>query len=288
MNIEHLDLTDPRVLMPILRRHGFHTKKSLGQHFLISPVALKAIVQACAPQSDLPIMEIGPGVGTLTRALAEAGAAVTAVELDDRAIAVLHETVGEFPTVRVIRHDILTLDLPAILGNRRWTVVGNLPYYITTPVMTHILEHAASIDRAVFMVQREVADRLKAAPGSKIYGSLSVFAQVFAEVSQVARVPRGAFLPPPAVDSTVVLLNMRAQPLAPPLLQPAFFTVVRAAFGQRRKTLENALAGGGICGGDRDRVSAALAAAGIEGKRRGETLTIAEFLKVAEEVSRNP
>lgn len=282
----HLDLSNTGVLMPLLQRHGFHTSKSLGQHFLISRKVLTAIVDACELDEGLPVLEIGPGIGTVTRELAERGARVTAVELDNRALEVLAETVGEFPQVNVIHGDFLAIDLPALLGNERWTVVGNLPYYITTPIMSRILEFSQQVAHAVFMVQREVAERIQASPGGKIYGSLSVFVQVYAEVERVARVPRGAFLPPPSVDSAVLRLNMRPEPLVSPSLQKTFFHVVHAAFGQRRKTLENALAGGGVLQGDRTATHEVLLAAGIVPSRRGETLSIEEFVQVAEEVAR--
>ena len=282
---EPLELTRPSALIPLLQRHGFATRKSLGQHFLISRHVLEALVNACALPDGAPILEIGPGVGTLTRALAEQGARVTAVELDARAVAVLQETVGAFPNVRVLHQDYLSVDLPALLGEERWTVVGNLPYYLTTPIIGRTLEAAARIIRMVFMVQREVADRLRAAPGTREYGSLSVFAQVFTEVERVVTVPRGAFLPPPTVDSAVVRLTIRPAPQAPPALQETFFRVVRAAFGQRRKTLENALAGGGLLDGRRQAVAAALAAAHIIPTRRGETLSIDEFSRLAEAIA---
>ena len=212
-------------------------------------------------------------------------ARVTAVEVDARAVDVLRETVGAFPAVSIVQADILTIDLPALLAGDRWSVVGNLPYYITTPVIARMIEVIGQIERMVFMVQREVAERLLAAPGSKTYGSLSVFVQVYTTVERVARVAPGAFLPPPRVESAVVRLNVRREPLVPPALRETFFHVVHAAFGQRRKTLENALAGGGVLGGERQAVTAALRAANIEPARRGETLTIAEFLRVTEEVA---
>jgi len=277
-----LDLTNTAILIPLLQRHGFSTKKSLGQHFLISRRVLEAIIAACELPDGLPVLEIGPGIGTLTRALAERGARVTAVELDARAVAVLEETVGAFPNVRVLRQDILALDLPSLLGEECWTTVGNLPYYITTPVIGKMLEAASHFRRMVFMVQREVADRLAAAPGTRDYGSLSVFVQVYTTVERVVRVPRGAFLPMPTVESAVVRLTVRPRPLVPPARQEMFFRVVRAAFGQRRKTLENALAGGGILDGERGRITEALAAAGIAPGRRGETLSIEEFRRLAE------
>ncbi|HEY3378666.1 MAG TPA: 16S rRNA (adenine(1518)-N(6)/adenine(1519)-N(6))-dimethyltransferase RsmA [Armatimonadota bacterium] len=286
MTVPPIHLTHVNELVSLLQRHGFHTSKSLGQHFLISPHALAAIIAACELADGLPVLEIGPGIGTVTRALAEQGAHVTAVELDRRALQVLQETVGAFPAVQVLQGDILHVDLSAILGEQRWTVVGNLPYYITTPVISRILDFSDRVERAIFLVQREVAERMQAAPGSKIYGSLSVYVQVYAAVERVARVPRGAFFPPPTVESAVVRLVMRREPLVPPALQPTFFSVVRAAFGQRRKTLETALLGGEVLPGGRPAVAEMLAAVGIASSRRGETLDIAEFRQIAEEVAR--
>jgi 16S rRNA (adenine1518-N6/adenine1519-N6)-dimethyltransferase len=278
----HLDLTDPGTLIALLQRHGFATRKPLGQHFLVSRKALDALLAACELTEGAPVLEIGPGPGTVTRALAESGAEVTAVELDRRAVEMLGEVVGAFPNVRVIQGDILAVDLPALLDARRWTVVGNLPYYITTPVISRLLEMPERIIRAVLMVQQEVAERMQASPGTRIYGSLSVFVQVFATIERVAKVPHGAFFPPPKVDSTIVRLTMRPEPLVPRELQPAFFQIVRAAFGQRRKTLLNALAGGGVLDGDREAIARLLEVAGINPTRRGETLSIAELRAVAE------
>jgi 16S rRNA (adenine1518-N6/adenine1519-N6)-dimethyltransferase len=278
-----LDLTDPGTLLDLLRRHGFHTRKGLGQHFLVSSRALKAIVAACG--SDLPVLEIGPGPGTVTRALAEARIPVTAIELDDRALPLLKETVGAFPHVRIVHGDILTIDLATVLGEQHWAAVGNLPYYITTPVVTRLLEHAERFARIILLVQREVADRMAAAPGTPAYGSLSVHVQATAVVERVAQVPNTAFLPPPTVQSSVILLTPHATPPVPPALRATFNRVVRAAFGLRRKTLENSLAGCGILDGDRPAVSKALHAADIPLGVRGETLGIPEFLRIAEVVS---
>jgi len=283
---EQLDLTHTGTLIPLLQRYGFSTRKSLGQHFLISRHVLEQILTACALEDGAPVLEIGPGIGTLTRALAESGAEVTAVELDRHAVEVLQETVGMFPSIQVIQGDILHIDLPALLGDAQWTVVGNLPYYITTPVISRLLEVASRLRRMVLMVQREVADRLIAPPGGKIYGSLSVYAQVYANVERIARVPKGAFLPPPTVESAVVRLTPHPEPRVPAPLQPCFFSVVRAAFGQRRKMLENALIGADVLGGDRHAIAEALRAAGIDSTRRGETLSIEEFLRVTEQVIR--
>jgi len=283
MTLPHLDLADPVILSDLLFRHHFVTRKSLGQHFLISRPAVEAIVDACCLHEGLPILEIGPGIGTLSRALGEAGANVTAVELDERAIWVLEETVGKIPSIKHIQGDILTIDLDNLLaGSPRWTAVGNLPYYITTPVISRLLEMGPRFARMIFMVQREVADRLMATPGSPSCGSLSIYAQVYTEVTRVIDVPRADFLPPPKVDSAVVCLTIREQPAVPVALQPQFFALVRAAFNLRRKTLPNALAGGGILNGDRAAIAELLQKAEISPTRRGETLSIAEYMRLAE------
>lgn len=285
MDSGHIDLTNAKELIPILQRHGFYTNKSLGQHFLISRKALQAIISACNLEEGLPVLEIGPGVGTVTRELAELGAQITAIELDKRAITVLADTVGAFPNVQVVQGDIMKINLETLLRAQRWTVVGNLPYYITTPVISRIIDYAPLVARAIIMVQREVADRLLAPPGSKLYGSLSVFVQVYARVERMALVPAGAFLPPPTVNSAVVRLTMYTEPLVPLEYRMLFFQITRAAFGQRRKTLENTLMAGGILGGERLAVSRALASAGVVASRRGETLSIDEFLRVTKAVA---
>ena len=284
-SIPHLDLTDRQILIPLLQRHGFATRKGLGQHFLVSRKAVEAIIESCAPAEGVPVLEIGPGAGTLTRALAEAGADVTAVEIDARAIELLKETVGDFPAVRIVAGDILAIDLPTLLGSRQWTVVGNLPYAITSPILIRLLAMPGQFIRAVLMVQREVADRLLAPPGGKTYGSLTIYTRVYADVSRVIKVSAGSFLPPPHVDSTVVQLAIRPDPLVPTFLQDTFFRIVRAAFGQRRKMLENALLGGGIFGGDRPALHGALIEAGIVPTERGEALDIPDFLRLAEVIA---
>ncbi len=163
----HLELTDSATLFPLLRRHGFSTRKRLGQHFLLNRNVLHAIIKACELSRGLPVLEVGPGIGTVTRDLAEQGARVTAVEVDARAVEVLRETVGAFPTVNIVHADILAVDLPALLAGAHWCVVGNLPYNITTPVIERMIAVIGQLELMVFMVQREVAERLVAAPGSK-------------------------------------------------------------------------------------------------------------------------
>lgn len=255
----------------------------LGQNFLIDRGALERIVAAVDPASTPLILEIGPGPGVLTAALADHGSRVVAVELDRQMVGLLQETLAGRTNVQIMQGDAMKVDLRQLLAGRlqpgqRARVAANLPYYITSPLIFRLLEEELPLDRIVVMVQREVAQRMVAGPEGKDYGALSVAVQYYTVPSLVTRVARGSFWPPPEVDSAVVALHVRDKP---PVEAPrhAFFAVVRAAFGQRRKTLANALAGG--LGLERARAEALLTGAGIEPGRRGETLSLAEFATVA-------
>lgn len=244
---------------------------------------LAKILAAVAPAEAPLILEIGPGPGTLTAALAEVAPRVVAVEVDRGMVALLRETLGHRTNVEVIHGDALKVDLRSLLVERlqpgqKARVAANLPYYITSPLLFRLLEEDLPLDRIVVMVQREVALRMVAAPGSREYGALSVAVQYHTVPRVVARVSRGAFWPPPEVDSAVVALEVREQP-AVAVPRRLFFAVVRAAFQQRRKTLANALAGG--LGLERAWVEERVAAAGIDPGRRGETLSLEEFAAVA-------
>lgn len=274
----HPQIVKPDVTAHILRTFGLHPRKGLGQNFLIDGQVLASIVDAAAIQPGEAVLEVGPGIGTLTQALAEAGAAVTAVELDEHLVAVLHKTLAGYDNVRIIRGDILRLPIAREITGP-FKVVANLPYYITTPVIMHFLTGALPVTMLVAMVQKEVAARMVAAPGGKDYGALSVAVQYYTEPTLVRIVPARAFLPPPAVESAVVRCVMRRQPPVMVSEEALFFRVVKAAFAQRRKTFANALKGIGLPAAT---VAAILAAADIDGRRRGETLSLAEFARVAE------
>lgn len=272
-------LTSPRVLRALLASRGIRPRKRLGQHFLIDRNILDMIIAALDLHPHDRVLEIGAGVGTLTQPLAAGGAQVVAVELDKRLAEVLTETVGAAPNVRFVRGDLLALDLESLLVDGRWKIAGNLPYYITTPILARLLEVRGRIERMVLTVQREVADRIGAAPGGRDYGSLSVLAQFHCQVERVAAVSRRCFYPEPKVESVILRLRTRDQPPVLVADQGLFFAVVRAAFGQRRKTLANALAGAGLA---LDRpVPDLLRAAGIDPHRRGETLSLEEFASLA-------
>lgn len=260
---------DPR---RVLKRHGLWAKRSYSQNFLISERAVREIVGACELREDTPVIELGPGCGTLTFALASVSRAVTAIEKDPDMLQLLAAERGD-RALEVVEGDAKEVDFGsyARAAGRKLTVAGNLPYAITGAIFRNLVDQVETIERAVLMVQREVRDRLVAKPGESEYGALGIFcAQVFA-IDTVTHVPRTAFHPAPKVSSSVVRLVPHPQPRA--AKSSEFDTIVRAAFQARRKTLRNALAQA-LDGGRADRV---LEAAGIDGKRRGETLSIEEF-----------
>ncbi|MBF1706392.1 MAG: 16S rRNA (adenine(1518)-N(6)/adenine(1519)-N(6))-dimethyltransferase RsmA, partial [Selenomonas sp.] len=230
------------------------------------------------------VLEIGPGIGTLTQGLAESGARIVAVELDKKLPAVLAETLKGYDNVTVVPGDILKLDILRILNlgaGERFKVVANLPYYITTPILMALLEQHLPIERMVTMVQKEVAVRMTARPGSKDYGALSVAVQYHTDARIVMDVPPRAFMPAPEVTSAVIACRVRETPAVHPSDEKLFFRLVRAAFGQRRKTLLNALTGAGLT---KEQCRAGLAAAGIAESLRGEQLSLADFARLSDAV----
>jgi 16S rRNA (adenine1518-N6/adenine1519-N6)-dimethyltransferase len=266
----------------LLDRHGLRAKKSWGQNFLVEERTYQAIVRAADLGPEQVTVEIGAGLGTLTARLLGTGARVVAVERDRDMCAVLRAELADQPGFILREENALTLDVPALAEEvgegRPLTVVGNLPYQISSPLLFHFLEARGHIRRMVFMLQREVADRLLAAPDTEAYGALSAQVQILCRVGRVCQVGRGAFVPPPQVDSTVVLLEPLPlnQPLHPVRDLARYSQTVRAAFGQRRKTLRNAL--GAVFG---PAATQALEAAGLDPGRRGETLDLQEFARLA-------
>lgn len=274
------DLTRPEILSGLLERHGIRLTRRLGQHFLTSRSALLRVADAAQPGPEDTVLEVGPGAGALTVELARRAGQVVAVELDRGLLPVLAETLASYPNVTLVQADALSVSLADLLpGDRPVKVAANIPYGITSPLLVRFLEFRPAFVSLTLMVQKEVADRLCAAPGTSDYGALSVFVRYHASVQRVGVVPRGAFFPPPKVDSAIVYLVPHA---APPVETPgaaAFFSVSRAAFGQRRKTLVNALTAGLDL--PREKVRAALDVAGIDAGRRGETLSLEEFAAVS-------
>jgi len=265
------------VTLHILKRFGIRMSKKLGQNFLIDEHVVQSIVKAANITQGDAVLEIGPGIGTLTQGLAEAGAAVTAVEIDRRLIEVLAKTLEGYENIRVVHGDILRIDIGKEVAAPRYKVVANLPYYITTPIIMGLLEAHMPVDILVTMVQKEVAQRMVAVPGTKDYGSLSVAVQYYTKPEIMFVVPPASFIPPPAVDSAVIRCTVREKPPVE-VNERIFFRVVKAAFAQRRKTLSNTLKTTGV---PADILKVILEKAGIDGGRRGETLSLEEFAAIA-------
>lgn len=287
-----INLTAPSQVGALLARYGLRPDRRLGQHFLVDANILAKVVEAAEVRPGDAILEVGPGLGTLTRALAGRGARVVAVEIDRRLLPVLDETLAGYEGVQVVHGDALRVDLDALCPPPpAWKVVANIPYNITGPLVARLLLSGTADGRPpgrypliVLMVQEEVARRMTATPGGKEYGAFTLLVRYHAEVEPVARVSRSCFFPPPEVGSAVIRLRARARP--PVEADPeTLFTVVRAAFAQRRKSLRNALAAGlrGAEGraGVEDEVEAALRQAGVDGGRRGEALSLEEFAALA-------
>lgn len=284
-----MDLCDINELKPLLARHGFRFSKSMGQNFLIASWVPERIAEESGVDRTCGVLEIGPGVGTLTRALCARAGRVVSVELDRTLLPVLEETLSDCPNGSVVSGDVMKLDLAALTAERleglRPCVCANLPYNITTPVLTRLLE--AKLFRGLtVMIQREVAQRICAAPGTKDYGAFSVFCQYHARCERLFDVPPGCFLPAPKVTSTVVRLTPLAAPAVEVADEDAFFAVVRAAFAQRRKTLLNALSAayGNRC--SKDALREIIDACGLSPDVRGERLGLGEFAALAEELEK--
>ena len=285
MNASIPVIADPKVTRHILKTFRLRASKRLGQNFLVDRSVVQGIVNAAELSPTDTVLEIGPGIGTLTQGLAETGARVVAVELDKKLPAVLAETLKGYDNVTIVPGDILKLNISEMLGLRegeQFKVAANLPYYITTPIIMTLLEQRLPIERLVTMVQKEVAVRMTARPGSKDYGALSVAVQYFTVPRMVMDVPPRAFMPAPEVTSTVIACHVQDVPTVQPHDEKLFFRLVRAAFGQRRKTLLNALTGAGLTKG---MSRAGLLAAGIAENIRGEQLSLADFARLSDAVA---
>ena len=271
-------IASPEVVHYICKRFDIKMSKKLGQNFLIKRGIVDEIVKAADLQEGEPVLEIGPGIGTLTQGLAQSGANVTAIELDTRLLEVLDTTLAQYSNVTIVHGDVLKLDVPSIMHHEQFKVVANLPYYITTPIIMSLLESRLPIERLVVMVQKEVALRMVAKPGTKDYGALSVAVQYYTKPDIVLDVPPKSFLPAPAVTSSVIRCVLRDEPPVDVVDEKLFFRVVKAGFAQRRKTFANTMKTTGL---SKDRIEELLAKANIDGQRRGETFTLQGFADVA-------
>lgn len=273
------NLADRQVVQYVIKRFGIHAKHKLGQNFLIRPDVVAAIAEAAELGKGVPVMEIGAGIGTLTQALAETGADVTAFELDKSLERVLSHTLEHYKNVHIIYEDVLKADLKTILGDRDWRCAANLPYYITTPILLSLIQSDLPISLFVFMMQKEVADRILAAPGSKDYGALTLAVNFDCTSERVLDIPPTAFIPRPQVTSTVLKLRRRKEPAVAVKDRKLFFRLVKMGFGQRRKVFTNAMKAGGI---PADMILVILDKADIDGKRRGETFSMEEYGRLAD------
>ena len=279
-----MELTNPKVIWDIMNRSGLRFNKDLGQNFLADSEVLSKIVDGAKISQDMLVIEIGPGIGCLTAALADVAGRVVAIEMDKKLVEVLRKNFVAYKNVEIVESDIMKYNLKELIEKekRPVAVVANLPYYITTPIIMRLLEEELDIQSITVMVQKEVADRIVALPIGKEYGALSVAVQYYSVPEIICDVPRSAFIPPPKVDSAVVRMAVRKEK-AVQVDKEKFFRVVKAAFGQRRKTLLNSLCGSNEFGG-KEEIRRVLETCGLDEKIRGERLGLKEFAMLSEKL----
>lgn len=281
-------LSSHKATKEVVQKHNFKFSKSLGQNFLIDTNVIDRILEGARVKEGDYVIEVGPGIGTLTKEMGKTAEKVVAIEIDKTLIPILEETLSDFPNIEVINQDILKVDVQELVKEKLHggpvKLVANLPYYITTPIVMKFLEEDIPVTDIVVMVQKEVADRMNAQPNSKDYGALSVAVQYYCDTEIVAKAPRHMFMPQPNVDSTVIGLHVREEKKYNVENEDVFFKTVKASFGQRRKTLLNSLGGLGFL--SKEQIREALQEANIDEKRRGETLSIEEFASLANAVNR--
>ncbi|WP_338450459.1 16S rRNA (adenine(1518)-N(6)/adenine(1519)-N(6))-dimethyltransferase RsmA [Niallia oryzisoli] len=284
----HKDIATPLRTREILEKYGFSFKKSLGQNFLIDTNILRNIVDHAGLTDESAAIEVGPGIGALTEQLAKRCKKVVAFEIDQRLLPILEETLAPYDNTTIIHQDVLKANVREVMeqefsGIDDVMVVANLPYYVTTPIIMKLLEERLPIRGIVVMLQKEVADRISAKPGTKDYGSLSIAIQYYTEAETVMIVPKTVFIPQPNVDSAVIRLTKRKEPLFPVISEDFFFMVTRGSFAQRRKTILNNLTSQLPDGkAKKDIILSSLQEAGIEPGRRGESLSIEEFARLSD------
>ena len=280
------NLGNPKNTIEIIQKYEFMFQKKFGQNFLIDTHVLEKIISAAGITKNDCVLEIGPGIGTMTQYLAENAGHVVAVEIDRNLIPILKETLADYDNVTVINEDILRVDIKALAeeynGGKPIKVVANLPYYITTPIIMGLFESGVPIDNITVMVQKEVADRMKEGPGSKDYGALSLAVQYYAEPEIVANVPPNCFIPRPNVGSAVIRLT-RHKEMPVEVKDPVLmFKIIRASFNQRRKTLQNGLGNAPELPYTKEQIAAAIAEMGLTPTIRGETLSLAQFAQLSD------
>lgn len=278
-------LSNPQVTIETIKKYDFAFQKKFGQNFLIDSHVLDKIIAAAGVTKDDVVLEIGPGFGTMTQYLAEAAREVIAVEIDKTLIPILQETLADYDNVTLINEDILKVDIGALVeeknGGRPIKVVANLPYYITTPIIMGLFESHVPLENITVMVQKEVASRMQAGPGTKDYGALSLAVQFYAEPYIVANVPPNCFIPRPNVGSAVIRLTRWDNPPVKVKNEKFMFSLIKASFNQRRKTLQNSLVNGGV-GVTKKQVVDALEKMGLSATIRGEALTLEQFAALSD------
>ena len=276
----------PQNTIAILQKYNFNFQKKFGQNFLIDTRVLERIIESAEITKDDCVLEIGPGIGTMTQYLAEDAREVVAVEIDKNLIPILqNDTLAEYDNVTIINDDILKVDINKIVQEKNngqpIKVVANLPYYITTPIIMGLFESHVPIDNITVMVQKEVADRMKVGPGSKDYGALSLAVQYYAKPYLVANVPANCFIPRPNVDSAVIRLTRQEEPVVHVEDETLMFNIIRASFNQRRKTLQNGLKNSGLFPLTKEEIVASITEAGLLETVRGEALTLEQFAELS-------
>ena len=281
-------LGEPQRTIAVLQKYNFHFQKKFGQNFLIDTHVLERIISEAGVTENDFVVEIGPGIGTMTQYLCEAAGAVAAVEIDKNLIPILHDTLSEYDNVEIINEDILKVDIAALAeeknGGKPIKVVANLPYYITTPIIMGLFESHVPIESITVMVQKEVADRMRCGPGSKDYGALSLAVQYYAKPEIVANVPPNCFMPRPNVGSAVIRLTRHEKPPVEVIDEKLMFRLIRASFNQRRKTLVNGLKNASDLTFTKDQIETAIKAIGQPLTIRGEALTLEQFAQLANQL----
>lgn len=274
-------LINPQNTIEFIKKNEFTFKKRFGQNFLIDERVLNKIMDGADITKEDSVLEIGPGIGTMTQALCERAGEVTAVEIDRDLIPILNETLSVFDNVRIINEDVLKLDLNSI-SDKPLKVVANLPYYITTPIVMELFESGARLESVTVMVQKEVADRMQAVPGGKDYGALSLAVQYYAEAEVIANVPPNCFIPRPGVGSAVINLKCHKEKPVCPQNEEYMFRLIKAAFAQRRKTLLNALKNDSSLNLSKEKIQEVFSELGIDERIRGEKLSLADFAALSD------
>ena len=284
-------LGNPQNTIAVLQKYHFSFQKKFGQNFLIDTHVLDKIIRSAAITKDDMVLEIGPGIGTMTQYLACAAGKVVAVEIDQALIPILEDTLNEYENVKIIHDDVLKVDIAKLAeeenGGRPIKVVANLPYYITTPIIMGLFENHVPIKSITVMVQKEVADRMQVGPGTKDYGALSLAVQYYAKPYIVANVPPNCFMPRPKVGSAVIRLEKYDAPPVQADDEKLMFRIIRASFNQRRKTLANGLKNSSELNFTKEEIEAAIESLGKGASVRGEALTLEEFAQLSNELGRN-